>query len=479
VPKAQGEQMKKQILLFTLLLLAVTAFAQLAFTPDQLDFGDVTITESITLQLIINNNGTELINVTNITSNLGVITVNMTTFPVYAGATMPLQITYAPTPQEGEGEIDGMLSFTTDEPANYECVVTGNAVAEPVLYIDVNSLQFDVFVGEDTLQTQAITITNTGFGTATLNFAITPTAPLLVSPQNEADLEEYPTLQWATLPTATAYTVQVATEAEFTDLLIDEVLTANSYTIENLEDGVYYWRVKAQNEAGWGIFSEVWNFAYINPWQCGDVVTDIDGNVYQTIMIGDQCWMAENLKVTHYRNGDAIPTGLSSSSWSSTTSGAYAVYDNNQSYADTYGYLYNWYAVDDERGIAPEGWHIASDEEWMELEMALGMSESEATDTGFRGTDQGSQLAGNSSLWNNGDLGNNAAFGTSGFNGLPGGYRSSNGNYDNVSNYSCFWSSTVYSDASAWDRRLNYYSSDVYRSNYTKSYGFSLRCVRD
>ena len=208
-------------------------------------------------------------------------------------------------------------------------------------------------------------------------------------------------------------------------------------------------------------------------------VTDIDGNVYQTVMIGNQEWMAENLKVTHYRNGDAIPTGLSNSSWGNTTSGAYAVYDNNQSYADTYGYLYNWYAVDDERGIAPEGWHIASDEEWMELEMALGMSESEATDTGFRGTDQGSQLAGNSSLWNNGDLGNNAAFGTSGFNSLPGGCRGNLGNYGNVSNYCYFWSSTVSSNHNAWYRNLHYNYSDVSRYSYAKISGFSLRCVRD
>ena len=208
-------------------------------------------------------------------------------------------------------------------------------------------------------------------------------------------------------------------------------------------------------------------------------VTDIDGNVYQTVMIGNQEWMAENLKVTHYRNGDAIPTGLSNSSWSSTTSGAYAVYNDNESYADTYGYLYNWYAVDDERGIAPEGWHIASDAEWMELEITLGMSESEATDTGFRGTDQGSQLAGNSSLWTSGNLENNGAFGTSGFTALPGGCRNSNGNYNYVSCNSYFWSSTVYSDPNAWSRLLGYAYSDVYRNDGAKRTGFSLRCVRD
>ncbi|MBT6994107.1 MAG: hypothetical protein HN952_04035, partial [Candidatus Cloacimonetes bacterium] len=101
------------------------------------------------------------------------------------------------------------------------------------------------------------------------------------------------------------------------------------------------------------------------------------------------------------------------------------------------------------------------------------------TDTGFRGTDQGSQLAGNSSLWNNGDLGNNAAFGTSGFNSLPGGCRGNLGNYGNVSNYCYFWSSTVSSNHNAWYRNLHYNYSDVSRYSYAKISGFSLRCVRD
>ena len=162
-----------------------------------------------------------------------------------------------------------------------------------------------------------------------------------------------------------------------------------------------------------------------------DPVTDIDGNVYQTIQIGEQVWMAENLKVTHYRNGDAIPTGLSDLEWENLNSGAYAVYENNEGNADTYGYLYNWYAVDDSRNIAPEGWHVPTDEEWMELEMALGMSESEANIITWRGTDQGSQLAGSANLWDDGYLENNAEFGTSGFNALPGGFRNfGGGGYD-------------------------------------------------
>lgn len=90
-------------------------------------------------------------------------------------------------------------------------------------------------------------------------------------------------------------------------------------------------------------------------------VTDVDGNVYNTIQIGNQWWMAENLKVTHYRNGEAIPNVTSDSEWSNLTTGAYCSYDNNNSFIETYGLLYNWYAVDDARDLAPEGWHIPTD----------------------------------------------------------------------------------------------------------------------
>ena len=212
--------------------------------------------------------------------------------------------------------------------------------------------------------------------------------------------------------------------------------------------------------------------------------TDIDGNTYETVQIGDQCWMVGNLKVTHYRNGDAIPTGLSDSQWTTTNAGAYSVYDNNESNADTYGYLYNWYAVDDTRNIAPEGWHIPTDEEWMELEMYLGMSESEANSTGYRGTDQSSQLAGRADLWDSGNLKNNANFGTSGFNALPGGYRSYDdgnpgGSYTHMGSFGSFWSSTVFADYYAWHRVLYYSNSEVYRSHYHKRNGFAIRLLRD
>ena len=200
---------------------------------------------------------------------------------------------------------------------------------------------------------------------------------------------------------------------------------------------------------------------------------------FKTIRIGDQVWMAENLKVTHYRNGDAIPTGHSNSEWENLSTGAYAVYNGNESNADTYGYLYNWFAVDDSRNIAPEGWHVPTDDEWKELEMHLGMSQSEADDTGCNGTNEGSKLAGNADLWNSGALENNSEFGSSGFTALPGGYRSYDGSYNGMGYAGNFWSSTEGHSHDAWDRLLRYLNSGVYRSNLSKRRGFSVRCIRD
>jgi len=150
----------------------------------------------------------------------------------------------------------------------------------------------------------------------------------------------------------------------------------------------------------------VWDFYADNPGVRGDgyrirviadenditTVTDIDGNVYKTVKIGDQWWMAENLKVRHYRNGDPIPHEINNVEWIMLTTGAYCYYDNDSSHAADYGALYNWYTVSDFRNIAPEGWHVPTDEEWKELEMALGISQEYADSTEWRGTNEGGKL---------------------------------------------------------------------------------------
>jgi len=209
-------------------------------------------------------------------------------------------------------------------------------------------------------------------------------------------------------------------------------------------------------------------------------MTGNDGKTYTTVRIGDQWWMAENLKESQYRNGDAIPEVTDDVNWSGLSTGARCAYNNDaNNESDTYGYLYNWYAVDDSRHITPAGWHVPTDEEWKELEMYLGMSQSEADDRGYRGTNEGSKLAGNASLWEDGYLKNNDAFGISGFSALPGGYRGDSGTFDEVGNDAYFWSATEYSSSIAWCRPLSYDLSEVGRYYGYKQYGFSVRLVRD
>jgi len=211
----------------------------------------------------------------------------------------------------------------------------------------------------------------------------------------------------------------------------------------------------------------------------GGTVTDIDGNVYNTVVIGNQEWMLENLKVTKYRDGTPIPYVTDNIEWINLSTDAYCTYDNNVSNADTYGYLYNWYAVNDSCGLAPAGWHVPTDDDWKELEMYLGMSQSEADDDDWRGTNEGAKLK--ESGYSHWTSPNTGATNESGFGALPGGYRTSGttGGYLDLALHAYFWSSTEYNNYSAWIRLLPYNRTDV-RRNYTdKDAGFSIRCVRD
>ena len=208
-----------------------------------------------------------------------------------------------------------------------------------------------------------------------------------------------------------------------------------------------------------------------------------DGDSYETVMIGEQEWMAKNLSVTHYRNGDAIPNVTNNDNWVSLTTGAYCNFNNKTNNSNIFGKLYNWYAVNDSRNIAPDGWHVPTDDEIKELEIYLGMSPEEADNTGHRGTNEGSKLAGWSNLWAGIELSiltEDSEFGVSGFNAVPSGFRfSGDGFYYDMTDFTGFWSSTEYSSSKAWYRSLSYDLSGVFRSDYSKNYGFSIRCLKD
>jgi uncharacterized protein (TIGR02145 family) len=210
-------------------------------------------------------------------------------------------------------------------------------------------------------------------------------------------------------------------------------------------------------------------------------VTDIEGNVYKTVQIGNQWWMAENLKVTHYSNGDIIPNITDVSEWISLSTGAYCNYDNDEANVTTYGRLYNWYAVNDRRGLALVGWHVPSDAEWKQLEIYLGMSQSEADGREWRGTDEGGKLKEAGLIhWSSPNTG---ATNESGFSALPGGYRSVYDCYNNCFNgKGCstnFWSSTEDDGSSAWRHALSCFASGVLRYSNNKLIGYSVRCVKD
>lgn len=210
------------------------------------------------------------------------------------------------------------------------------------------------------------------------------------------------------------------------------------------------------------------------------IVTDIDGNVYGTVKIGDQWWTAENLKVTHYRNGVVIPNVLDNAAWENLTTGAWCAINNDSARTPVFGPLYNWFAVIDSNNLAPAGWHVPTEEDWETLELVLGMSQANVDKNGDRGTDQGCKLAGDSTWWCNDILVNNAAFGTSGFCGRPGGYRYiTNGAFAGLSQYGYFWAADSSEKGGAWARGLCFDETGVRRNRYDMENGFSVRLVRD
>jgi len=195
-------------------------------------------------------------------------------------------------------------------------------------------------------------------------------------------------------------------------------------------------------------------------------VTDIDGNVYQAVTIGTQVWMAENLKVTHYRNGEPIDQVADDSLWSVATTGAYCNYDNDEENVGTYGRLYNWLAVTDGRNIAPEGWHVPSDAEWQILDDYLGGN----------AVAGGKMKEADTSHW---FPPNEGATNESGFTALPGGRRGETGMYGGMGGNAGFASVTEYRDWGFRNRTLHSHDAGSHRFVGIKQQGLSVRCVRD
>ncbi len=192
-----------------------------------------------------------------------------------------------------------------------------------------------------------------------------------------------------------------------------------------LSSGTYTWRVQAACSTIPPYYvtpiSESSSFTVVGGGFCPDSVTDMDGNVYRTVQIGKQCWIAENLRVERYRNGDGIPTDLSESAWTATNGGAAAAYLNLPENAAIYGLLYNWFTAVDPRGLCPAGWHVPTDAEWTELTDYLGGENVAGGKMKTTGT-----LDAGTGLWAAPNFG---ATYSSGFSGLPGGSRIESGFY--------------------------------------------------
>jgi uncharacterized protein (TIGR02145 family) len=202
----------------------------------------------------------------------------------------------------------------------------------------------------------------------------------------------------------------------------------------------------------------------------GPDITDLDGNSYKTVYIGNQQWMGENLKVTKYNDGTEIPNVTDGTQWVNLTTGAWSYYDNDAANNDKYGKLYNWYAVspitNGSKNVCPTGWHVPTDAEWTVLTDYLG-GESEA---GGKMKEVGTVN------W----ITNIDASNTSLFTGLPGGYRASNGHFNLIGANGNWWSSSEFNTSNAWYRNLNGYYEDAFRSfGSDKKDGYSVRCLRD
>jgi uncharacterized protein (TIGR02145 family) len=220
---------------------------------------------------------------------------------------------------------------------------------------------------------------------------------------------------------------------------------------------------------------------------CGTTISDIDGNSYNTVLIGAQCWTKENLRVRRYNNGTSIlfdatgDPGGSSTTWQNLTIGAHTIYAHDSTTTPSnltkYGYLYNWYAAKgiyttgnipstDTLNICPSGWHVPTDAEWTTL----------TTDLGGVSVAGGKMKSVGTAYWNSP---NTDATNSSGFSALPGGYRSTAGGFNSVRYDAFFWSALANVSSNAWFRYLNYNFGNVNRVTNVKSVGASVRCLRD
>jgi uncharacterized protein (TIGR02145 family) len=203
-----------------------------------------------------------------------------------------------------------------------------------------------------------------------------------------------------------------------------------------------------------------------------NIARDIDGNVYNGIQIENQFWLTENLNVSKYRNGDDIPQVQNEAEWTTLKTGAWCYYENKEDNGTTYGKLYNWFAVNDPRGLAPEGFHIPSDKEWKTLTNYLGGNKINNLIplAGGKMKEKGKM---------NWEKPNKGATNSSGFTGLPAGHRNIEGIFISKGLKAFWWSSSEVDSNNASFRNLLYNYDFLVFSATFKTQGFSIRCIKD
>jgi uncharacterized protein (TIGR02145 family) len=232
------------------------------------------------------------------------------------------------------------------------------------------------------------------------------------------------------------------------------------------------------------------NIIAILNWNCGEQISDKDGNIYNTVLIGEQCWMKENLKTTKYRNGVSIENLIGNSDWQNDTAGAYTWYNNDIDWKDSYGALYNWYAVNNVNGLCPSGWHVSSHPEWTQLVdyvVAQGFPNEFANPNGASNALKScrqinSPLGGGCNTTEHPRWGyhnTHHGFDWFGFSGLPGGGRFYDGEFFNFGYEGYWWSSTEYASNSGWFHFMTFDFGYVDGGDFNKRIGLSVRCIRD
>ena len=260
--------------------------------------------------------------------------------------------------------------------------------------------------------------------------------------------------------------------------------------ITNLQpDETYYVSAYAINYEGIAYGDEV-QFT-TPPFTCGAQIVDYDGNIYNTVLIGDQCWMQENLRTTHYSNGVAIPNVTNSTAWENMgyNDPAYCYYNNSSYYGNNYGALYTWAAImngeqssnsvpSGVQGICPNGWHVPSDEEWKILSGSVDTQHGYPNSTWESGQgggfDAGLRLK-TTSGWNSGGNGNDIY----NFSGQPTGRRFEHGLFSWFGAFTYFWTSTEYNAAYSVYRGLSWSQSGIGNGYVDKENGFNIRCLKD